>query len=366
MPRRSASILAMTCILVAAGWAVRPQSPPPPTRPSFARLIGELSEPGGYFDTDNLISNEKSYLHVIPQLEQSVAGGVYIGVGPDQNFSYIARVRPATAFIVDIRRDNLLLHLLFKALFAASRNRVEYLSLLTGRTVPDRVESWNQAGIDEIVTSIDGAKPAAPADIVALDRKLHESIQEFGVSLSAKDLETIDRFHRTFVDAGLSLRFQTFGRQPQSYYPNYRELLLETDRSGRQRSFVASEDDFQFVRALEARDAIIPVVGDLSGGHALAAIARWMTQQNQKLAAFYVSNVENYLFRGGSFDSYMENLNRLPHTDRTLIIRSIFGGYGLREAVPGYYSISSVQPLSAMLADYAAGKYQSYSDLLRR
>ena len=94
----------------------------------FASLVEQLSEPGGEFDTDNLISNEQSYLHVVPALEQAgLAGGVYIGVGPDQNFSYIARIRPAEAFIVDIRRDNLLLHLLFKAIFVTTKNRVEYL-----------------------------------------------------------------------------------------------------------------------------------------------------------------------------------------------------------------------------------------------
>src|SRR6266849_1625404 len=112
----------------------------------FASRIEQLSEPGGYFDTDNLISNEKSYLQVVPALrEAGLAGGVYIGVGPDQNFSYIAQIRPSIAFIVDIRRDNLLLHLLFKALFAAAQHRAEYVSLLTGRSSPDRLETWRDA-----------------------------------------------------------------------------------------------------------------------------------------------------------------------------------------------------------------------------
>src|SRR6185436_10209558 len=144
-------------------WVERAASQP--AAQSFATLVEQLSEPDGQFDTDNLISNEQSYLHVVPALEQAgVAGGVYIGVGPDQNFSYIARLRPAEAFIVDIRRDNLLLHLLFKAIFAVSRNRVEYLSLLTGRPAPDRVETWRDATIEKIVTYFDGAKPlAAPA-----------------------------------------------------------------------------------------------------------------------------------------------------------------------------------------------------------
>ena len=90
-----------------------------PPQASFASRIEQLSEPEGEFDTDNLISNEQAYLDVIPALRAAgTSGGAYIGVGPDQNFSYIASVRPAIAFIVDRRRDNLLLHLLFKALFA--------------------------------------------------------------------------------------------------------------------------------------------------------------------------------------------------------------------------------------------------------
>ena len=73
----------------------------------------------------------------MPDLKKrGVRGGAYVGVGPDQNFSYIAAIRPDVAFIVDVRRDNLLLHLLFKSLFTLARTRVEYLALLLGRPVP--------------------------------------------------------------------------------------------------------------------------------------------------------------------------------------------------------------------------------------
>ena len=108
---------------------------PPPQPPSFASLVDRLSERPGYFDTDNLISNERSYLHVATELRGLAGRGrsVYLGVGPDQNFSYIAHVRPSLAILIDIRRDNLLLHLLFKALFAEARTRAAYLAMLTGR-----------------------------------------------------------------------------------------------------------------------------------------------------------------------------------------------------------------------------------------
>ncbi|MBI4461071.1 MAG: hypothetical protein HY648_13570 [Acidobacteria bacterium] len=351
--------LALLVCAVAAAWAVQFEIQPS----SFARLVSELSEPGGYFDTDNLISNEKSYLHVIPQLEQGgVTGGVYIGVGPDQNFSYIARIRPSVAFLIDIRRDNLLLHLLLKALFAASRNRVEFLCLLTGRSAPGDIESWRDASIEEIVAYIDGARPASTE---ALNRRLRDSIARFGVPVSDQEFESIERFHATFIKSGLSLQFQSFGRTPRTYYPNYRELLLETDQKGRKLSYLASEDDFQFVRSLQARGGIVPVVGDLGGAHAIAAIGKWMNERNLRLSAFYVSNVEDYLFRDGSFRQYIENLKRLPRGNRSVIIRAIFGRWTL-ETTPGYYSTSTVQNLGEMLDDFSEGRYRRYSDLVGR
>src|SRR5262249_29926323 len=139
--RLAAALAVVGALAAAAATASARRSPQ--ARTPFAAQVASLSEAGGEFDTDNLISNERSYLDVLPQLdERNVHGGAYVGVGPDQNFSYIAHVRPAIAFIIDIRRDNLLLHLLFKALFEQSHTRVEYLSLLFGRPVPADIDAW--------------------------------------------------------------------------------------------------------------------------------------------------------------------------------------------------------------------------------
>src|SRR5437868_7743019 len=127
--RRVLASLTFACLLLSHAHGGQQSGVTP-----FASAIAALSEAGGYFDTDNLISNESSYLQVIPELQRrGVHGGAYIGVGPDQNFTYIAEVRPAIAFIIDIRRDNILLHLFFKALFQLSRTREDYLSMLFGR-----------------------------------------------------------------------------------------------------------------------------------------------------------------------------------------------------------------------------------------
>ncbi len=351
--RACASVLALVLAAVLAVPALVQ------TRVSFAARIAELSEPGGYFDTDNLISNERSYLEVMPALDRVPQGGAYLGVGPEQNFSYIAATRPAVAYLVDIRRDNLLLHLLFKALFTLAETRVEYLSLLFGVPAPADIASWRTANAERLASYIDEASRRSNAH-ASEGATIDAAITRFDVPLTDEDLGSIRRFRRTFVDGGLALKFQTFGRPPQSSYPTYRDLLVQTDPQGRQRSFLASEDDYAFVRSLETRDLVIPVVGDLSGPSALAAIGHLMTERHERLGAFYASNVESYLFGSGKFDAFVRNLARLPRTPESVIIRSVFGVYGPQ----GRGSTSVVQRVGELVEAHAAGHIRSYGDLI--
>lgn len=329
---------------------------------SFAARISQLSESGGYFDTDNLISNEKSYLHIVPALGQlGIKGGAYIGVGPDQNFSYIARIHPSIAFIIDVRRDNMLLHLLFKALFAMADTRAEYVSLLFGRAPPPRTDVWKMAEIDSLATYVDGLAPSATP---ALDGRLDSTLDSIGVPLSKEDRATIHDFHHRFITAGLGLKFESKGRSPRSYYPTYRELLLETDRQGHQMNFLASETDFQYIRSMQQQNLIIPVIGDLSGPTALAAISKYMLERGDTLSAFYVSNVEFYLFGDGKYPQFVENLARIPHTPNSVLIRSVFGKFISIETVPGYFSTQMMQPIDSLVAGYSATGYRSYYSLI--
>jgi hypothetical protein len=333
----------------------------------FATLVDSLSEPGGYFDTDNLISNERSYLHAVTALERmEVRGGAYVGVGPDQNFSYIATVEPEIVFIVDIRRDNVLQHLMFKALFQLAGNRLEYLCLLHARPIPTAAESWRDSSVTAIVQYVDTATVTPD-----WTRRAQEAVAtmagSFGVPLSQADRMTIGRFHAAFIDAGLDLRFQSHGRQPRWHYPTFRDLLLETDRSGRQMSYVATEARWQVVDALQERDAIIPVVGDLAGDRALAGIAAVLESRGLSLSAFYTSNVEYYLLEDGRFDRFAENVARFPIDQRSVIIRSFFGrnfGFVHPQSVPGYYSVQLLQRVADFAARSAAAGYRSYADLV--
>lgn len=339
-----------------------------PADSSFARLVEQLSEPGGYFDTDNLISNETSYLHVLGTMRRlEIQGGAYLGVGPDQNFSYIAQIRPSIAFIVDIRRDNLLQHLFFKSLFALAPTRMAYLCLFFGKPLPNDADSWAERPLQDLVAYLD-ATPSPPERVQGAVAQVRTQANHAGLSLSEDDLTTIEHIHQRFIEQGLDLRFNSHNRAPNAYYPTYRDLLLETDRTGRLGSYLAREDDYLFIRQMEAENRIIPVVGDLGGEHTLAAIGRYLTKHGERVSAFYTSNVEFYLLRQGRFSRYVENLRMLPWDENSVIIRSYFNRYrgNHPQTVPGYASTQLLQTIESLIQAQDAGGYAEYDDLISR
>lgn len=334
---------------------------------SFAALSARLSEPGGYFDSDNLISNETSYLHVIGKIrELGVSGGIYVGVGPDQSFSYIAKIRPKMAIIIDIRKDNLLQHLLFKAMFARSRNRLEYMCTMFGKPFP-KTKGWESRGVKELSEYIDTT--ASDAKLFEKTSKdIRQDIQKFGIPLTQTDLETIGKVQHAFFSAGLDIRYSSYHRPPRSIYPPYRELLLETDLGGQQQNYFNSEDDFQFIKKLEDQDLIVPVVGDLSGPQAMKAIGQYVAEIKEHVSAFYVSNVEFYLQRQGTFDKFAENLKSLPIDNRSVIIRSYFNYYAPAhpQAEPNHFSTQLMERIDDLLKQCASGECESYNDIVTK
>src|SRR5256714_10855908 len=113
----------------------------------FHALITGLSERGGTFVTDNIISNEIAFQDVLPELQRRDRQGAYIGVAPEQNLSYIAALKPPIAFIVDLQRGNLLLHLMYKALVEMSADRADFMSRLFARPRPASLGSDASAAV---------------------------------------------------------------------------------------------------------------------------------------------------------------------------------------------------------------------------
>ena len=334
---------------------------------ALAALIDRLSEPGGFFDSDNLISNETSYLHVMEKLNEiQVHGGVYIGVGPDQNFTYIAKIRPRMVFIIDIRRDNMLEQFVFKSLFERAHNRVQYMCLLFGKPFP-KTKGWAQKTVEDLADYIDKTPSDASLFAKTLKDVAHDATQYYP-ELNPGDLEVVERIQRAFYESGLDIRYSSHFRPPRSIYPSYRELLLERDLSGHRGNYLNSEDDFRFLKKLEENDLIVPVIGDVSGSHALKAIGQQVGEMKEKVSALYMSNVEFYLSREGTFEKYAENLKSLPIDDKSVIIRSYFNYYAPRhpQAVPGHFSTQLLERIGDLLKQCESGDCDSYSEIVTR
>lgn len=280
----------------------------------FWRLVADSSEADGYFRSDNLTSNELLFQRVIPDLvTRNRSGNVYLGVGPEQNFTYIAAIRPAMAFIIDIRRGNLLVQLMYKALFELAKDRVEFASMLFSKPRPPGV------GPDATAVQLFTALGEAPADEALYTRNLAaiktHLTRTRGLPLSARDLDGVEYAYHAFFSRGFAVR----------YAPTYADLMTQTDGEGAARSYLASEANFDVVKELEARNLIVPIVGDFAGPKAIRSVGSYLKAHEASVAAFYLSNVEQYLYQDGKWAAFCRNVATLPLEPSSTFIRSSSG-----------------------------------------
>ena len=301
------------------GWLPRPASTLPASLPDadFWRLSTSLSEPAGTFEhSDNLVSNELRFVHMARMLRPSA--GVYVGVGPEQNFSYIARLRPAMAFVVDIRQENRNLHLLYKALFEVSSDRSDFISRLFSRRRAPATDG--RSTVNDLFAAYDSSKP---------DSALHEAtarlvrdrlLTTHGLPLTPSDLAWIDYALDAFYAKGPAIHYGRVGAD-ESPGPSYRALMTAGDIAGHGRSYLATEEGFAYVKQLHARNLIVPIVGDFAGPHALRGVAEYIREHKAVVSAFYGSNVDVYL-NNQQRAAFCANLAAQPRHSATWYIGS--------------------------------------------
>ena len=242
---------------------------------AFWRMIVDFSEPGGLFRSDNFLSNETTYQEVIPELKKrSLSNGAYLGVGPDQNFTYITALHPRIAFIIDIRRQNMIEHLLYKAIIEMSDDRADFLSRLFSRPRPAGLENSSAPEV------LFGAYGEVAASETLFQKNLKEVenrlVKRHGFPLTADDRRSLEYVYRAFFSEGPDLRY-SFPRQGVSarWFPTYAELMMATDRTGLNHSYVANEQNFRTLREFERRNLLVPIVGDFGGDKAIRAVGRY-------------------------------------------------------------------------------------------
>ncbi|MGI8785822.1 MAG: hypothetical protein ACR2L2_19475 [Acidobacteriota bacterium] len=366
MKHRNGNFLTLALVLVCLSTSA---SAAAPNHKAWLQTIQDLSEPGGYFDSDNLVSNESSYLTVLSKLgEYDGRGGAYIGVGPDQNFTYIARMRPEVALIIDIRRQNMIQHLLFKALMDLSGTRLQFLSLLFARPVK-RLSDRGAAALTlpDLLKEIDASAADSNLYRKTLARIKATILVRYGFPATLEDLQGLEHIYESFHQNGPELRYRSFGRAYQLRYPSYRELLLEKDLQGNHAHYLNSESDYRWLREFQRQNRLIPIVGDLAGPKAVRAIGEYLRSRSLLVSAFYVSNVEFYLLRYTTFDAFVENLATLPVGPNSLLVRSYFG-YGRHhpEQVFPYRMATLLQRIPSFLSEHRANPYRNYWELAVR
>jgi hypothetical protein len=314
--RLSGALLAVVLAIVAGSLrsAARESLPARLSDAEFWQLSVDASEPDGYFRSDTLTSNELLFQRVIPELvERSTPGGVYLGVGPEQNFTYIAALRPPLAIIFDVRRGNMLLQLMYKAIFEMAANRAEFVSLLFSKPRPAGLR------IDSSVTDLFSAFAPVAGDEMLYERNLSaiktRLTKTHRLPLSAKDLDGIEYAYHAFFARGYRIR-------PS---PSYADLMTAADKNGKQLSYLTSETVFGVVKDLEAKNLVVPVVGDFAGPKAIRTVGAYLKAHAATVRAFYLSNVEQYLYQDGKWAAFCRNFSTLPLEPSSTFIRSTSG-----------------------------------------
>ena len=310
----------------------------PPTIPerigdeAFWRMVSEFSEPGGFFRSDNFVSNEITFQWVLPEIAKTTkTGGVYMGVGPDQNFTYIVAMQPKIAFIVDIRRQNMLHHLLYKSLIEMSADRAEFVSRLFTKKRPANLTPKSSAA--EIMNAFwdiqtDG-DPVYKENLQAIKDFLTKG--KHSLPLSKEDLDGIEYVYYNFYWFGPLINYNSSsngGGFRGGNMVDYATLMMAVDATGKSVSYLASEETFKTMKDLEERNLLVPVVGDFGGPKALRAVGQYVREHGATVSAFYLSNVEQYLQQDGKWNTFCGNVASMPLTEQSTFIRSAQGGRG--------------------------------------
>ena len=328
----------------------------------FWTLVSEISEPGGVFRlADNFTSNEPEVGRVFTMLrDKSITGGVYLGVGPEQNLTYIAAVRPAMAFVVDIRRQAVMQHLLFKAVFELAADRADFIALLFSKPRPADLDGTTP------IQRIWSRYEAVPTD------------PDFASKNAVRFVDHLTRTHRFTFTAAESAQFESVRAAFVLYGPEittrgwggvgrvggrrggvtFADLTgWAYDDSAEPQSFLSTEENFRIVKALHEKNLLVPVSGDFGGPKAIRAIGAYLEKRGAAVSAFYVSNVEQYLFQDGKARVFFDNVAALPVNDTSVFIRP----YSLRlERWAG----EPLCPIAGFLREVRGGRIASNADAL--
>jgi len=318
-----AALIAVSRLSVAQRVATIPESL---SDQEFWRLFTTLSEESGTFPSENFVSNEKTFQFVIPTLERTITpSGVYLGVGPEQNFTYIANLQPRLAVIIDIRRQNAMQHLMYKALFELSASRAEFVSRLFSRRLPPSLPRI--ASPADIFAAISDAPANDSAFAVNWKAIIDRLRVRHGFTITPADSVSMRHVFQAFFEAGPDISYAYHlgsPPTPTAWLVSFGQLQTLTNVEGENMAFLSTEERYQWLRSFESRNLVVPIVGDFAGSKAIRGVGEYVRAHNAIVTTFYCSNVEQYLFTGlGGEKAFYRNVATLPIDSTSTFIRSL-------------------------------------------
>jgi hypothetical protein len=260
------------------------------------------------------------------------------------------------AFIVDIRRQAVMQHLMFKAVFELSKDRADFVSLLFSRPRPAGLDA--ETSIQKIWDEIWGTAPDPARWAKDRARIVDHLVKTRGFTFTESEMLQLDAVIDAFFRLGpnITTRGSQSGRGGSGV--TFADLTAYSyDAAGHPQSFLVTDDNFRYVKTLHERNLIVPVSGDFGGPKAIRAIGQFLQARGGTVSAFYVSNVEQYLFQDNKQRAFYDNVAALPVTEASVFIRP----YSLRRGGGPRQSLCAIPKF---IAAVQAGQIYSNNDAL--
>ena len=233
-------------------------------------------------------------------------GGVYLGVGTDQNLSFAARAKSEYVILMDFDPE------------IVKVNRVHIHFLKNSENYPEFKKRWERKNKSD---SLEFLKTSSPDEFEDLKIGLEIGFKP-GIGVPER-LSELDYMNKKF---GL----QTFSHRAE---------------------------DYSYLRKLALENRIFAIHGDLTGSNVIQELSEILRKENLTINLMYTSNAEEY-FRFP--EGFRKNIKSLPISERSILIRTITAGaksYGFPEGekfpdnFPFHYNFQKISNLKKWM-DY--------------
>lgn len=232
---------------------------------AFSQLVSDPRPPALVRDTHYIVSNEDN--HFVWRSSLEGRGGIYIGVGTDQNYVMAGWARPDLLVLMDFDQVVVDLHRVYGVIFLNSPTPHDFLDL------------WEDRNVRRVEELIEALKVDAPTrkGMLAAYRMAH-----FAVPRRLRRVES----------AYKPLGIRWFLNDINQY-----RYLVELFRTGR----------------------VVTVRGDLSIGGAMSGIASAAQKAGGIVRTVYLSNAERYFPYTTGFK---KSILALPTDEKSLVVRT--------------------------------------------